>query len=100
MGGAAPLPRVAHTLHLGREQYAHRLAVVVADRAEAADRLRDAAGQLAHSTSAGGARKPAKVPNPNPNLNPNPHPNPSTSPNPSPNPKPTLTLTLTLTLTR
>jgi len=50
VGGAAPLPRVAHTLHLGREQYAHRLAVVVADRAEAADRLRDAAGARADST--------------------------------------------------
>ena len=49
-GGAAPLPRVAHTLHLGREQYAHRLAVVVANRAEAADRLRDAAGARADST--------------------------------------------------
>ena len=58
---AVPLARVAHTLHVGREQYAHRLAVAATDAADGAAKLREAAAPLQPSASAGKPVKPAKA---------------------------------------
>ena len=58
-GAAAALARVAHTLHTGREAFAHRLAVVAGSPAQAAARLREAASALANSGGGGGGSKAA-----------------------------------------
>ena len=62
----APLGRVAHTLHLGREAFAHRASVTVSTAADAIGELRSAAAGAAGAAAAGGgglgsARKPPSV---------------------------------------
>ena len=61
---APSLGRMAHTLHHGREEFAHRVAVVASTHAQALDGLRvaaDEASEAAEANALGAARKAPSV---------------------------------------
>lgn len=59
--GRASLGRVAHTLHLGRETFAHRAVVVASTAAQAVEQLRAAAEKAAKTGGLGSGRKAPAV---------------------------------------
>ena len=59
--GRASLGRVAHTLHLGRETFAHRAVVVASTAAQAVEQLRTAAEKAAGTGGLGSGRKAPAV---------------------------------------